>query len=346
MKKIKNIILHMNIIIFSLAYNHCSADPALASAGINTLQEFNRVTLPVFKKALDNIGNETIKANMPAFAAALTNAGNEALKANMPDLAAALTNAGNEALKANMTAFADALTNAGNEAFKANMPGFAAALTNVGNAALKENMAAFAVALAEASENFGKNFGVKALEMIGGAASAAGTAAYNAGVTTSTAAYNAGTAISAGAAQAAAAAKAGAIAAATAPATPYVIGGVVVSAGAYKVYRAYHPTPGEIARIAQCEEKVALSQLKIAQYEIQMEARKAQSRIDLMKIDEKNKAYRSAEEFNNCMTKHYKPKDAMQIPTACSNFARAFAETAGQKKVNEVVEIFNKYPVY
>ena len=70
---IKNITLYMNIIIFS-TNNPFYADQGMgANAGINALDEFNRVTLPIFKKALDNVGNETIKANMPAFAAALTN---------------------------------------------------------------------------------------------------------------------------------------------------------------------------------------------------------------------------------------------------------------------------------
>ena len=70
---IKKIALYMIIIITSTNNSFYAHEGMGANAGINALEEFNRVTLPVFKKALDNIGNETIKANMPAFAAALTN---------------------------------------------------------------------------------------------------------------------------------------------------------------------------------------------------------------------------------------------------------------------------------
>ena len=110
----------------------------------------------------------------------------------------------------------------------------------------------------------------------------------------------------------------------------------------------FHPAQKHRAQNAVFKEQEARANALAAQYQAEQESHKlnaAQSTAQAAEYSRKLEIFRSSEEFKKCMTSHYNPKNAMQIPSACNDFARAFAEAAGQKEVDEVVEIFNKYPV-
>ncbi len=153
------------------------------------------------------------------------------------------------------------------------LPGIGVNAIKAADQALKNNLPAVGEALASAGADFGKNFGVGALTLIG-----------------------------AGATKTAAVAKAAAIAVVTAPATPYIVGGIVVIYVGHKTYRYYNPTPEQLELIMTAQKTSALK-----------------------KCLEENQTG---------------PRAASGIPCACQDKACSLSLEAGRESVDKIVENF------
>lgn len=125
---------------------------------------------------------------------------------------------------------------------------------------------------------------------------------------------------------AAATVKSAAIAVAAAPATPYIVGGVVVTYGGYKVYRYYNPTPEEIAKAAKCKAETEQSRAMAAQEK----AKKIASKLEYVF---KKKL------LENLAT----PRDKSGLPIACQEAASRLAVAAGRERVDAILKDFIKY---
>lgn len=126
--------------------------------------------------------------------------------------------------------------------------------------------------LVAASANFGQNFGLN----IG-----LGTLMF-----LSDKIAQAGSSISSGATTVVSAAKIGATVVVTSPITPYVVGGVVVGYGGYKLYYYYNPTT---------EQKILITEKEAELYQKQAAAQQAKIAFHTAKIDADNAKKRAQE---------------------------------------------------
>jgi|GEM_PF-3078098 hypothetical protein len=168
---------------------------------------------------------------------------------------------------------------------------------------LEENLPA----LITASEGFGAKFGTGALTMMGN------------GIT-----------------QTVVAVKTTGAAIITAPATPFVVGGAIVCAGTYKVYRAYNPTPEEIAQTEEYKNQAEQSRSEAEEYKALGEHHKAYG----MEGRRKQEVLKIEESFRKCLLDNL---GARGVPPACATLATAFALVAGHAPVDEMMTSFNKY---
>jgi hypothetical protein len=162
--------------------------------------------------------------------------------------------------------------------------------------------------LGKAGADFGEKFGLQTIQTIG-----AGIAAASAAIT------KAGVAI-----------KASAIAVAAAPATPCILFGVgviAVSYGGHKMYRYYNPTPEQIAIAKKIELDIAQTQSKLDT--LKTEAEKLKKETELKESLQRNA--------------HSSERNAQGIPLVCQKEALNLAIVAGSKRVEKIVDSFQKY---
>jgi hypothetical protein len=121
-----------------------------------------------------------------------------------------------------------------------------------------------------------------------------------------------------------------------APATPYVVGGGLACAGAYKVYRAYNPTPEDIAKTEEYKKQAEQYRSEAENYKALGEHHKAHG----MDGRRKQEIFKTEESLRQCLVKN---RGGHGVPPACADLAVAFAVIAGHAPVDEMVTSFNKY---
>lgn len=196
-----------------------------------------------------------------------------------------------------------------------------------------------AEALPHLGSEFGSQFGLATTQAIGNGITAAAAAAKSAAVAT-------GTTV-----------KSTAIAVASAPATPYILigaGVIVVSYGGYKVYRHYHPTQEQIAAALKVQAEIAKHQADIAKFKAEAarsQADEAKYQASIIKVRATAEAFkrtlviqqREAEFKSALLLNQTSKRNALGIPFACQKEAAYLAMAAGSKKVEKIVDAFNKY---
>ncbi|MCX5922230.1 MAG: hypothetical protein NTX86_02790 [Candidatus Dependentiae bacterium] len=151
----------------------------------------------------------------------------------------------------------------------------------------------------ELSSNFGSRFGYETVALIGSGLAATGAKVKAACITVG------GTA------------KAGALYVAAAPATPYIVGGVVGTLGTYGTYKAYK----------------YISQKPTSEQEIAAE-----------KMYKEKEALVAEREFGHCLSNNYtSARNSLGVPLVCQSAVCRFAVAAGSQKVEEKLSAFNKY---
>lgn len=129
--------------------------------------------------------------------------------------------------------------------------------------------------------------------------------------------------ISADVAAMGAAVKSAAVAVIAAPATPYVVGGVVVTYGGYKAYRYYNPTPEEVAKAAKCKAEAEKNKVVAAQEK----AKRIASKLE----------YVFKKKLSENLTT---ARDQTGLPIACQTAARQLAIVAGRERVQAILKDF------
>ena len=194
--------------------------------------------------------------------------------------------------------------------------------TIVAARALKETVAPAVEKLVQASpqagSDFGRNFGVGALEKVEAGAAVVACKACTMGSTIC---------------KACAALKAAVVSVATVKTLLICTGGVVIVAGGYGCYRAwryFYPTKEKMAAEAKLQLDIAKSQAATARLQ-----RKAESAAI---IAQKEKALKES-----LLRNQTSARNSFGVPLACQAEAASLAVVAGRKRVEKIVTAFNKY---